>query len=87
MTPRTTHARSSGTHHPLKELRLKARKTLFEIAEACDTSRSTPLRWEEGDMEPTPQHRKAYAKVLGIELAELGALVYANRKVRRSNTK
>lgn len=87
MTPRPTHTRASSTHHPLKELRLKARKTLFEIAEACDTSRSTPLRWEEGDMEPMPCHRKAYAKVLGIEVAELGALVYANRRIKRSGVK
>jgi DNA-binding XRE family transcriptional regulator len=78
MTPKTT-APARPPVHPLTKLRNNAHLTLEDIAKTCRVSRTTPLRWEAGIVEPRPAQRLAYAKALRISVEKLGAIIYAHR--------
>lgn len=78
MTPKPTTP-STTPSHPLTKLRQRAQLSLEDIASQCRVSRTTPLRWEMGIIEPRPAQRAAYAKALRITVAKLGELIYKHR--------
>lgn len=49
-----------------------------DAAAAVGVSQATLSRWETGEAEPSGEYRTAYANALGIQVAELGRIVYAD---------
>jgi transcriptional regulator with XRE-family HTH domain len=54
------------------------------LAELLDTDRSTVGRWERGETDPWPQHRKRLAEVLAVSPAELDVLLDGPRAAQPS---
>lgn len=75
MPPRKRRAHKKSPSK-LQTLRLEKRLSLDDVAIDTGAFRSAISRWENGLTEPTAQFRAAYAKCLGLTLAELGALIY-----------
>lgn len=60
----------------LQHLRERRALSLEEVALKAGVCRSAVSKWERLISEPKPSYRKAYAKMLGISLADLGKLYY-----------
>ncbi len=60
----------------LIDLRKERFPTQGRAAVAIGVSQMALSRWETGEAEPRPNARVAYAKALGLSLAELGAAIY-----------
>jgi len=65
----------------LTELREGRFTSQGEAAKAIGVSQATLSRWESGEAEPSGEYRTAYASALGIQVAELGRVVYAPTSV------
>jgi DNA-binding XRE family transcriptional regulator len=71
-----TPAMKKRVESELKGRRLKLGLTLQEVATACKCGRTAVWRWENRTSEPEPEFRAPYAKVLGLSVKGLGALIY-----------
>jgi transcriptional regulator with XRE-family HTH domain len=61
----------------LKILRVMARMTQAEAAEACGVSQANISGWERGDYKPSPAAREKLAEAYGVSLAEIVKAVEA----------
>lgn len=71
---------------PLQTLRLAKNLRQRDVAAKVGTGESVVCLWETFAREPSDQHRRAYSRVLGITVGELGRIIYeagiAKRRVR-----
>lgn len=79
-TPRKT--KPPAPPGQLTILRKRVGLSLQDMAIETGAERSTVFRWENGDREPEPRYRSAYATALGITLGQLGQHVYEGRARR-----
>jgi transcriptional regulator with XRE-family HTH domain len=62
---------------PLQSLRIARNRTQAELAQDVGCGESTIALWEALEREPSAPFRVAYARALGIDVTQLGAIVYA----------
>jgi transcriptional regulator with XRE-family HTH domain len=74
--PGTARTDTPAGRSSLRRARKAAGFTQESLAEKIGVDRTTPIRWERGEAEPSPHLRPKLAKALGISLCDLDELLW-----------
>ena len=66
--------------NPLAQLRVERRMTMQEVADQIGVTRQAVSHWETGQHEPTVKYADAYAKAIGVDIADVIAALAASRE-------